>query len=75
MTRVPAYAALTAGRRLAPFSVDTVSAAHDYGRLLGLLRPFGAMAVVGVPPTPTALHALSLIGGNQRLAATLLQGS
>ena len=66
-----------AARRLAgrfDLVLDTVSAPHDYGQLLRLLRPFGAMAIVGVPPAPTTLHALSLIGGNKRLAGSLIGG-
>jgi alcohol dehydrogenase (NADP+) len=66
-----------AARRLAgrfDLIVDTVSAPHDYGRLLRLLRPFGAMAIVGVPPTPAALHAFSLIGGNKCLAGSSIGG-
>jgi uncharacterized zinc-type alcohol dehydrogenase-like protein len=54
--------------------LDTVSAAHDYNRYLGLLRPRGTMVVVGVPPAPTPVHAFSLIGGNKRLAGSLIGG-
>jgi len=54
--------------------VDTISAPHDYNRYLGLLRPQGAMVVVGVPPEPTPVHAFSLIGGNRRLAGSLIGG-
>ncbi len=66
-----------AARRLAgrvDLIVDTVSAPHDYNALLRLLRPYGAMAVVGVPPEPTALHAFSLISGARRLAGSLIGG-
>jgi uncharacterized zinc-type alcohol dehydrogenase-like protein len=66
-----------ATRRLAgrfDLVLDSVSAPHDYGPLLRLLRPFGAMAIVGVPPTPVPLHAISLIGGNKRLAGSLIGG-
>lgn len=54
--------------------VDTISAPHDYNRYLGLLRPYGAMAVVGVPPEPTPVAAFSLIRGNKRLAGSLIGG-
>jgi alcohol dehydrogenase (NADP+) len=66
-----------AARRLAgrfDLVLDAVSAPHDYGQLLRLLRPYGAMAVVGVPPVPTTLHPMSLIGGNKRLAGSLIGG-
>ncbi|MBI5838049.1 MAG: NAD(P)-dependent alcohol dehydrogenase [Candidatus Eisenbacteria bacterium] len=54
--------------------VYTISAPHDYNRCLGLLRPLGAMVVLGVPPEPTPVHAFSLIGGNKRLAGSLIGG-
>jgi len=54
--------------------VDTVSAAHDYNAYLGLLRPRGAMAIVGAPAAPTPLHAFSLIMGGKRLAGSLIGG-
>ncbi|MCC6994373.1 MAG: NAD(P)-dependent alcohol dehydrogenase [Deltaproteobacteria bacterium] len=54
--------------------IDTISAPHDYNAYLGLLRPFGAMVVVGVPPAPTPVAAFSLIGGNRRLAGSLIGG-
>ena len=54
--------------------IDTISAPHDYERLLGLLRPFGAMVLLGVPPEPSRLGANSLIMGNKRLAGSLIGG-
>ncbi len=54
--------------------IDTVSAAHDYNAYLGLLRPRGTMVVLGVPTQPTPVHAFSLIGGNRRLAGSLIGG-
>jgi uncharacterized zinc-type alcohol dehydrogenase-like protein len=54
--------------------IDTVSAQHDYDAYLGLLRPRGAMVVVGAPPKPTPVHAFSLIGGNRRLAGSMIGG-
>jgi uncharacterized zinc-type alcohol dehydrogenase-like protein len=54
--------------------IDTVSAPHAYDAYLRLLRPYGTMAVVGVPPTPTPVEAFSLIGGNRRLAGSLIGG-
>jgi uncharacterized zinc-type alcohol dehydrogenase-like protein len=54
--------------------IDTISAQHDYNAYLGLLRPMGTMVVVGVPPEATPVHAFSLIGGNRRLAGSLIGG-
>jgi alcohol dehydrogenase (NADP+) len=52
--------------------IDTVAASHDYGAYLRLLRPRGAMVVVGVPNAPTPVHAMSLIYGNKRLAGSMI---
>ena len=54
--------------------VDTISAPHDYDKYLGMLRPQSTMVVVGVPPEPTPVNAFSLIGGNKRLAGSLIGG-
>jgi uncharacterized zinc-type alcohol dehydrogenase-like protein len=54
--------------------IDTISAPHDYNRYLGMLRPQGAMVVVGVPPEPTPVAAMSLIRGNKRLAGSAIGG-
>lgn len=54
--------------------IDTVSAPHDYNQYLGLLRTMGTMVVVGVPPTPTPVAAYALIGGNKKLAGSLIGG-
>jgi len=54
--------------------IDTISAPHDYNRYLGMLRPQGAMVIVGVPPEPTPLSAWSLIAGNRRLAGSSIGG-
>jgi uncharacterized zinc-type alcohol dehydrogenase-like protein len=54
--------------------VDTISAPHDYGAYLDLLRPYGTMVIVGVPPAPTPVGAFSLIMGNKRLAGSLIGG-
>jgi uncharacterized zinc-type alcohol dehydrogenase-like protein len=53
--------------------IDTISVTHDMNSYLGLLRPYGAMAIVGVPPK-LELHPFSLIGGNRRLAGSSIGG-
>ncbi len=54
--------------------IDTVSAPHDYGAYLGLLRPRRAMVLVGAPPGAASLHPFSLIMGGKQLAGSLIGG-
>ena len=54
--------------------IDTISAQHDYNAYLRLLRPFGAMVIVGVPSKPAEVAAFSLINGNRRLAGSSIGG-
>jgi uncharacterized zinc-type alcohol dehydrogenase-like protein len=54
--------------------IDTVSAPHDFEAYLGLLRPHGAMVVVGIAPEAVPLKAYALIRGNRRLAGSLIGG-
>ncbi|MBI5480265.1 MAG: NAD(P)-dependent alcohol dehydrogenase [Deltaproteobacteria bacterium] len=54
--------------------VDTVSVPHDYNKYLGLLRPEGAMVLVGAPPEPSPFSSFALIMGNKRLAGSLIGG-
>jgi uncharacterized zinc-type alcohol dehydrogenase-like protein len=54
--------------------IDTISAPHDYDAHLALLRPHGAMVVVGIPTEPMRVAAWSLISGNRRLAGSAIGG-
>jgi uncharacterized zinc-type alcohol dehydrogenase-like protein len=54
--------------------VDTVSAPHAYADYLRTLRPFGTMAIVGAPAEPGAVDAFALLGGNRRLAGSMIGG-
>ena len=56
------------------FILDTVSAQHDYNFYLNMLRTDGVMVCVGVPPAPTAVHAMSLIFYRHTLAGSLIGG-
>src|SRR5437867_1671085 len=54
--------------------VDTVSAPHDLNMQLTLLRNFGTMVLVGLPPASTPLDAGVLIRGSKRLAGSNIGG-
>jgi uncharacterized zinc-type alcohol dehydrogenase-like protein len=54
--------------------IDAVSAPHDYNQYLGILRPQGAMVLVGAPSEPAPVSAFSLILGNKRLAGSMIGG-
>ncbi|HKE19581.1 MAG TPA: zinc-binding dehydrogenase [Kofleriaceae bacterium] len=54
--------------------IDTISAPHDHDEFLRTLRPRGAMVLVGIPPEPTPLSAFALVGGNKRLAGSMIGG-
>ena len=54
--------------------INTISAPHDYNAYLGMLRTRGTMVIVGVPPAPIPVAAFALIGGNKRLAGSLIGG-
>ncbi len=54
--------------------IDTISADHDYNKYLGMLAVQGTMVVVGIPPEAVPVEAYSLIGGNRRLAGSLIGG-
>lgn len=54
--------------------LDTVSAAHDYNDYLRLLRPYGTMVLVGIPPEPAAVEPFTLLEGNRRLVGSSMGG-
>ena len=57
--------------------VDTVSTPHDLNQLMALLRSYGTMVLLGLPPTTTGatpINASSLIFGNKRLAGSNIGG-
>ena len=56
------------------FILDTVSANHDLGMYLNLLKLKGAMVLVGAPEKPAEVNAFSLIGGNKTLAGSGIGG-
>ncbi len=54
--------------------IDTVSATHDYDAYLSLLRPRGAMALVGAPSGVQSFKPFSLILGGRTLMGSLIGG-
>ncbi len=54
--------------------IDTISAAHDLNAYLGLLRTEGTMVLVGGAPLPAPVAAFALIGGNKKLAGSMIGG-
>lgn len=54
--------------------IDTISAPHDLDAYLALLRPRGAMVLVGAPASAIPVHPFSLILANRRLAGSLIGG-
>lgn len=56
------------------FIINTVSAAHDYNAYIQLLKPDGAMILLGVPPTPSQIAAFPLIGKRRTLAGSMIGG-
>ncbi|WP_114937639.1 NAD(P)-dependent alcohol dehydrogenase [Mucilaginibacter endophyticus] len=56
------------------YIIDTVSASHDYNEYLALLAIDGVMVLLGIPPTPSEVHAFQLIGGRRSLVGSLIGG-
>src|SRR5881398_2094942 len=57
--------------------VDTISAPHDLDKHLALLRSFGTMVLLGLPPAASSaapIKAGSLVFGNKRLAGSNIGG-
>src|SRR2546425_6986602 len=54
--------------------MDTVSAPHVLNNQLTLLRNFGTMVLVGLPPAPTLLNTSALTFGNKRIAGSNIGG-
>jgi len=72
LTRDPETLKAQAGRF--DFLLDTVSAKHDVPAYLAMLRPGGVMVLVGAPPEPMQIGAMSLIWGNKKLVGSLIGG-
>jgi uncharacterized zinc-type alcohol dehydrogenase-like protein len=56
------------------FILNTVSANHEYGQYLNLLRTNGTMIVVGVPEVASTVPAFQLIGKRRSIIGSLIGG-
>ena len=56
------------------FILDTVSAPHDFGMYLSLLKTDGTHICVGVPPEPMKIHAFNVIVGRKSVAGSAIGG-
>ncbi len=54
--------------------IDTVSAPHDYGAYLELLRARGSMMIVGAPTSNVSISPFSLIAGGKSITGSLIGG-
>jgi uncharacterized zinc-type alcohol dehydrogenase-like protein len=52
------------------FLLSTVSADQDWQGLVNALRPKGTLCIVGASPSPIALQAFSLIGGQKAVSGS-----
>jgi uncharacterized zinc-type alcohol dehydrogenase-like protein len=52
------------------FILSTVSADQDWQGMINSLRPKGTLCVVGVPPSPIAISAFSLLAGQKSLSGS-----
>jgi uncharacterized zinc-type alcohol dehydrogenase-like protein len=52
------------------FLLSTVNADQDWQGYIAALRPKGTLCVVGVPPSPIALQAFSLVGGQKAISGS-----
>ena len=52
------------------FLLSTVNADQDWGGYITALRPKGSLCIVGVPPSPIALQAFPLVGGQKSLTGS-----
>lgn len=56
------------------FIIDTVSAKHDLGSYMNLLKRDGVLAMVGVPPEPVPVAVFNLLFPRRVLAGSLIGG-
>jgi uncharacterized zinc-type alcohol dehydrogenase-like protein len=67
-------AAMKAKQNYFDFILNTVSADHEYGPYLELLRTNGTMIIVGVPPNASSLPSFNLIMKRRSIMGSLIGG-
>ena len=50
--------------------LSTVNADQDWAAYVNALRPKGTLCLLGVPPSPVAIHAFALVGGQKAIAGS-----
>ena len=68
----PAQVARVASRF--DFILDTLSASHDYGAYVGMLKPGGTLICVGLPAEPINVHSLNIVFTRRCIAGSLIGG-
>ncbi|QES88415.1 NAD(P)-dependent alcohol dehydrogenase [Rhizosphaericola mali] len=56
------------------FILDTVSAKHDVNTYLNLLKPDGAVVLVGLPPEALEIGAFNVVGGRKSFSGSNIGG-
>ena len=56
------------------FIFDTLSASHDYGQCVGMLKTGGTLVCVGLPPEPIRVPSLNLVFTRKCIAGSLIGG-
>lgn len=56
------------------FTLDTVSAPHDFRMYLSLLKTNGTHICVGIPPKPFEIHPFGIIDGRKSVAGSSIGG-
>jgi uncharacterized zinc-type alcohol dehydrogenase-like protein len=56
------------------YIIDTISAPHNYDLYLTLLKTYGTMICVGLPPTPAQIAMFNLIFQGRTIAGSVIGG-
>jgi uncharacterized zinc-type alcohol dehydrogenase-like protein len=56
------------------FILDTLSASHDYGTYIGMLKAGGTLICVGLPADPINVHSMNIVFTRRCIAGSLIGG-